>query len=196
MRAFFFHSYLLIARRSNTNLNALHQKYMHGLSLLRLKMWLSPLTLHIEFRIKKKANEWKRKPKGNFLLRLYYNVTMSDLSISLQVQVQDTLVYSQGKLHPLGKILKKKLYVTKDQNGYKLYAHLHWPFVFIRENMHHVSTTTHAAVKRHHRRRSQLDNLLPLRKFQIIIIIHFFRNRLFSKSMKSNDLHDGTKSSG
>ena len=40
-------------------------------------------------------------------LRLCYNVTMSDLSICLQVQVQDTLVCSQGKLHPLGKILKK-----------------------------------------------------------------------------------------
>ena len=30
--------------------------------------------------------------------------------------------------------------------------------------------------------RSQPDNLVPLCKFEIIIIIHFFRNRLFSQS--------------
>ena len=31
--------------------------------------------------------------------------------------------------------------------------------------------------------RSQPNNLVPLCKFQVIIIIHFFRNSLFSQSM-------------
>ena len=33
--------------------------------------------------------------------------------------------------------------------------------------------------------RSQPDNLVPLCKFKIIIIIHFFRNSLFSQSMNT-----------
>jgi hypothetical protein len=32
---------------------------------------------------------------------------------------------------------------------------------------------------------SQPDNLVPLCKFRIIIIIHFFRNWLFSQSMNT-----------
>ena len=44
--------------------------------------------------------------------------------------------------------------------------------------------------------RSQPDNLVPLFKFQAIIIIHFFTNWLFSQSMNTKYLHSGTKSSG
>ena len=44
--------------------------------------------------------------------------------------------------------------------------------------------------------RSQPDNLVPLCKFQIIIIIHFFRNWWFSQSVNCKYLHSGTKSSG
>ena len=44
--------------------------------------------------------------------------------------------------------------------------------------------------------RSQPDNLVPLGKFQSIIIIHFFRNWLFSQSVSCKYLHSGTKSSG
>ena len=42
----------------------------------------------------------------------------------------------------------------------------------------------------------QPDNLVPLCKFQIIIIIHFFRNWWFSQSVNWKYLHSGTKSSG
>ena len=44
--------------------------------------------------------------------------------------------------------------------------------------------------------RSQPDNLVPLCKFQSIIIIHFFRNWLFSQSVNCKYLLSGTKSSG
>ena len=43
---------------------------------------------------------------------------------------------------------------------------------------------------------SQPDNFVPLCKFKIIIIIHFFRNWFFSQSMNTwKYLHSGTKSS-
>ena len=45
----------------------------------------------------------------------------------------------------------------------------------------------------HHQWRSQPDNLVLLCKFEIIIIIHFFKNWLFSQSMNT---HSGIKSSG
>ena len=44
--------------------------------------------------------------------------------------------------------------------------------------------------------RSQPDNLVPLYKLSIIIIIHFFRNWLFLRSINTKILHSGTKSSG
>ena len=44
--------------------------------------------------------------------------------------------------------------------------------------------------------RSQPDNLVPLCKFQSIIIIHFFRDLLFSQSVNCEYLHSGTKSPG
>jgi hypothetical protein len=44
--------------------------------------------------------------------------------------------------------------------------------------------------------RSQPDNLGPLCKFKIIIIIHFFRNWLFHSQWTIKYLHSGTKSSG
>ena len=44
--------------------------------------------------------------------------------------------------------------------------------------------------------RSQPANLVPLGKFTTIIIIHFFRNLLFSRSVNCKYLHSGTKSSG
>ena len=44
--------------------------------------------------------------------------------------------------------------------------------------------------------RSQPDNLVPLCKFQFIIIMHFFRNWLFSQSVNCKYLRSGSKSSG
>ena len=44
--------------------------------------------------------------------------------------------------------------------------------------------------------RSQPDYLVPLCKFQIIIIIHCFRNWFFSQSVNCKYFHSGTKSSG
>ena len=52
------------------------------------------------------------------------------------------------------------------------------------------------AKKRRNQWRSQPDNLVSLCKFWISIIIHFFRNWLFSQSTNSKYLHSGTKSSG
>ena len=44
--------------------------------------------------------------------------------------------------------------------------------------------------------RSQPDNLVPLCKFQSIIIINLFTNLLFSQSVSRKYLHSGTISSG
>ena len=41
----------------------------------------------------------------------------------------------------------------------------------------------HSLLKHYALWRSQPDDLVPLSKFEIIIIIHFFRNRLFSQSI-------------
>ena len=43
---------------------------------------------------------------------------------------------------------------------------------------------------------SQRDNLVPQWKFQIITIVHFFKNWLFSQSTNCKYLHSGIKSCG
>ena len=50
--------------------------------------------------------------------------------------------------------------------------------------------------KTFHQWRSQPDNLVPLCKFQFMVIIHFFRNWLFSQSVNCKYLHSRSKSSG
>ena len=44
--------------------------------------------------------------------------------------------------------------------------------------------------------RSWPDDLIPLCKFQVIVIMHFFKNWLFSQSVSCKYLQSGTKSSG
>ena len=51
-------------------------------------------------------------------------------------------------------------------------------------------------IAHYYHRWSQPDNLVPLCKCQIIIIVYFLTNWLFSESVNSTYLHSGTKSSG